>query len=159
MRHIPLYQSASWLQLATGITPYLEVPVAYSRVFVANPGNNAWPQGACTCCRDAAKATTYSYSDLMRDMDREIESWQRERQKKKGKRAEDLSDVMGDIAEEFLEFLEMGAGIDLGGKPKKDSGAAPPLLTISIFADDVVLLVHLLALSPADEPERTYGTK
>ena len=76
--------------------------------------------------RDAANATTYSYKDLVRDLDKEIESWQQERQKRKGKRAEDISDVVGDIADDFLEFLEMGAGIDLGNKGSKSSGAAPP---------------------------------
>lgn len=47
----------------------------------------------------------------MRDLDRELEAWQRERERKKGRRAESPTDVLGDIAEEFLDFLEMGAGI------------------------------------------------
>lgn len=76
------------------------------------------------CCRDAANASTYSYNDLVRDLDREIESWQQERQKKKGKRAEDISDVVGDLADDFLEFLEMEAGIPLGKTASKTSGAA-----------------------------------
>lgn len=62
----------------------------------------------------------------MRDLDREIESWQQERQKKKGKRAEDISDVVGDIADEFLEFLEMGAGIPLGKNASSKPSGAPP---------------------------------
>lgn len=47
----------------------------------------------------------------MKDLDRELEQWQRERERKKGKRAEGAADVLSDIAEEFLEFLEMGAGL------------------------------------------------
>jgi hypothetical protein len=80
-------------------------------------------------CRKAAERSKYSYEDLMRDLGSELENWQREREKKKGKRAEGVADVLEDVAEEFLEFLEMGAGLldvdcKSGGKPGGEGGSA-----------------------------------
>lgn len=60
-------------------------------------------------CRQASqRAEAYTYNDLIRDLDKEIESWQKERERKKGKRAESITDVLGDVADEFLDFLEQG---------------------------------------------------
>lgn len=61
----------------------------------------------------------------MSDLDRELEEWQREREKKKGRRAEGPSDVLTDIAEEFLEFLEMGAGLGVAAAEGRPAAAAP----------------------------------
>eukprot|EP00892_Ulva_mutabilis_P008894 jgi/Ulvmu1/6377/UM003_0005.1 len=80
--------------------------------------------------RQAAQSTRYTYSDLMKDLDRELEQWQRERERKKGRRAEGAADVLSDIADEFLEFLEMGSGLgsdsemDTGRKPHSSSASA-----------------------------------
>ena len=64
-------------------------------------------------CRKAAKdAESYTYEDLTRDLNSEIENWQAEREKKKGRRADTVSDVMEDLGEELLDFLEMGLGDD-----------------------------------------------
>lgn len=79
-------------------------------------------------CRQAAKsATQYSYSDLMRDLDREIDEWQKRRVEKKGKRAESVTDVLGDLADEFLDFLEGTDAENGAGAGAADKGAHYPL--------------------------------
>jgi gas vesicle protein len=76
--------------------------------------------GAFALCRQAAsQAESYTYKDLIRDLDKEIENWQQERQRKKGKRAESVTDILGDVADEFLDFLEQGLPQD-----QRFSGAA-----------------------------------
>lgn len=65
---------------------------------------------------------TYSYEDLLRDLNAEIEAWQKERERKKGRRAEGLGDVFGDLGEELLDFLEMGIEDDEGESRVGGSG-------------------------------------
>jgi hypothetical protein len=48
----------------------------------------------------------------MRDLDHEIDEWQKKRVLKKGKRAETVTDVLGDLADELLDFLELGIDDD-----------------------------------------------
>lgn len=88
-----------------------------------------WDEFGKYARRAAKDAQAYSYEDLMRDLDKEIENWQQARLKKKGRRAESVTDVLGDLAEEFLDFLE--AGIDsqdnetMGRGQTSNHGSAP----------------------------------